>query len=452
MNVRLLFLVLIGLDLIWAHNEAYVTALFTEDYKIAVQVLGVSIRNTKTTRDMVVLTSDNISQGTKTELISFGWKIKEVAALTVKYPTRTKWMKNLTKLRIWQLIEYKKVVFVDADMLVLQNIDHLFECPDPICASLDAPVPTKFNAGLMVITPNETIFDALLNLWKEGKEYPDVEQGLLNDFYPLDSLKRENILPFQYNAHSYTDGVGIVYDLSDVKVIHFTTFKPWFWYTLPVGDLGFIWKQFETYVPNSSKNHILIGVVLLVIPWVAIYLVNFIASKFCKKTKNPNIGFLSIWRMVISLFGLALGIYLGFSLIPSSFPYLIGWVILYEWAFAGFWLPIIPELQASIMIGQILPDLSLPRFIVFLEQYGDFMGHWVKGIIYFFLVPLSLIFLGIYVVLGINNYHIVLRMVIFVITLAIALVLNIILAFIGPYLAYSKGREYRSKQGAEIFI
>ena len=34
---------------------------------------------------------------------------------------------NFAKLRLWQLTEYEKCVFIDADALVLRNIDRLFE-------------------------------------------------------------------------------------------------------------------------------------------------------------------------------------------------------------------------------------------------------------------------------------------------------------------------------------
>ncbi|KAJ4878456.1 Galactinol synthase 7 [Raphanus sativus] len=37
---------------------------------------------------------------------------------------------NYSKLRIWNLIEYNKVVFLDADIQVYDNIDELFDLPD----------------------------------------------------------------------------------------------------------------------------------------------------------------------------------------------------------------------------------------------------------------------------------------------------------------------------------
>lgn len=62
-----------------------------------------------------------------------------------------RWKGTLTKLRVFGLKKFSKVVYLDADTLVLKNTDDLF--------SLDAPIGVvmeccdKFNAGMMVLTP-----------------------------------------------------------------------------------------------------------------------------------------------------------------------------------------------------------------------------------------------------------------------------------------------------------
>ena len=39
-----------------------------------------------------------------------------------------------TKLHIWDMTEYDKVVYIDADVLVLENVDELFDRPSPAAA------------------------------------------------------------------------------------------------------------------------------------------------------------------------------------------------------------------------------------------------------------------------------------------------------------------------------
>ncbi len=37
------------------------------------------------------------------------------------------WKQAFSKLQMWSLVDYEKIVFMDADKLVFKNIDHLFE-------------------------------------------------------------------------------------------------------------------------------------------------------------------------------------------------------------------------------------------------------------------------------------------------------------------------------------
>lgn len=62
--VFLLLLVLSG-GQIHASDEAYVTLLYGDEFVLGVRVLGKSIRDTKSTKDMVVLVSDGVSEYSK---------------------------------------------------------------------------------------------------------------------------------------------------------------------------------------------------------------------------------------------------------------------------------------------------------------------------------------------------------------------------------------------------
>ena len=62
------------------------------------------------------------------------------------------------------MTEIQKIVYIDADVLVLQNIDDLFSRPGRICpaAAPDTFPPDKFNAGVMVVEPCKEIFDDMM--------------------------------------------------------------------------------------------------------------------------------------------------------------------------------------------------------------------------------------------------------------------------------------------------
>ena len=78
------------------------------------------------------------------------------------------------KLHAWNMTEYERLVYLDADALVLQNTDHLFtELYMPTrwhLASVLIPMP-KTNltlSGFFVIQPDELVFQTLLSGRRAG--------------------------------------------------------------------------------------------------------------------------------------------------------------------------------------------------------------------------------------------------------------------------------------------
>uniref|UniRef100_A0A453G7Y0 Hexosyltransferase n=1 Tax=Aegilops tauschii subsp. strangulata TaxID=200361 RepID=A0A453G7Y0_AEGTS len=54
-----------------------------------------------------------------------------------------------SKFRLWQLTDYDKIIFIDADLLILRNIDFLFTMPEISATGNNA---TLFNSGVMIFT------------------------------------------------------------------------------------------------------------------------------------------------------------------------------------------------------------------------------------------------------------------------------------------------------------
>ena len=69
---------------------------------------------------------------------------------------------TFTKLHAWKLVEYEKCVFLDADTLVLQNVDDLFNRPE-ISAAPDIGWPDCFNSGVFVFVPSLQTHNALIS-------------------------------------------------------------------------------------------------------------------------------------------------------------------------------------------------------------------------------------------------------------------------------------------------
>jgi glycogenin glucosyltransferase len=162
---------------------------------------------------------------------------------------------TLTKLNLWSLDQYERVIFLDADTLVLQNIDHLFDLPKDItfAASPELGFPDCFNSGFMVLSPSATTYAELTKLAGEIESFDGGDQGLLNVYFgdgtlghPMQSLvsgsdaegsKREASHPWYRLSFTYNMEMHKVYRFyipavlryrPQHKVLHFIgKDKPW---------------------------------------------------------------------------------------------------------------------------------------------------------------------------------------------------------------------------------
>ncbi|KAG8580863.1 hypothetical protein GDO81_007447 [Engystomops pustulosus] len=138
---------------------------------------------------------------------------------------------TLTKLHCWTLIEYTKCVFMDADTMVLQNIDDLFE-REELSAAPDPGWPDCFNSGVFVFQPSIKTYNQLLQLATEKGSFDGGDQGLLNTFFNTWATKDiHKHLPFIYNLSSisiYSYLPAFKAFGANAKVVHFLgKVKPW---------------------------------------------------------------------------------------------------------------------------------------------------------------------------------------------------------------------------------
>ena len=82
---------------------------------------------------------------------------------------------TFTKLNCWKLVQFTKCVFLDADTLVIQNSDELFD-REEFSAAPDAGWPDCFNSGVFVFVPSHKTYEVTANIttlpnfaqWKES--------------------------------------------------------------------------------------------------------------------------------------------------------------------------------------------------------------------------------------------------------------------------------------------
>merc|ERR1719334_3107943 len=82
---------------------------------------------------------------------------------------------TLTKIHAWSLTQFSKCVFMDADTLVVDNIDDLFE-REELSATPDIGWPDCFNSGVFVFRPDLQTYDNLLAFSKKHGSFDGGDQ------------------------------------------------------------------------------------------------------------------------------------------------------------------------------------------------------------------------------------------------------------------------------------
>lgn len=165
-----------------APREAYATILHSAHVYVCGAIAAAqSIRMTGSTRDLVILVDETISEYHRGGLEAAGWKIRTIQRIRNPKAERDAYNEwNYSKFRLWQLTDYDKIIFIDADLLILRNIDFLFEMPEISAIGNNG---TLFNSGVMVVEPSNCTFELLIDHINEIESYNGGDQGYLNEIF-----------------------------------------------------------------------------------------------------------------------------------------------------------------------------------------------------------------------------------------------------------------------------
>lgn len=251
--------------------EAYVTLLYGDEFVLGVRVLGKSIRDTGSEKDMVALVSDGVSDFAKKLLQADGWKVELISLLANPNQVRPKRFWGVyTKLKIFNMTRYKKVVYLDADTIVVKNIEDLFQC-GRFCANLKHS--ERLNSGVMVVEPSATLFEDMMRQVNSLPSYTGGDQGFLNSYYadfPNAHLFVPNLSAEIRNSRQqpemerlstlYNADVGLymlankwMVDERELRVIHYTLgpLKPWDWWTAWLVKPVDVWQNVREKLEES---------------------------------------------------------------------------------------------------------------------------------------------------------------------------------------------------------
>ncbi|MEG4836990.1 glycosyltransferase family 8 protein [Microcoleus sp. B9-D4] len=268
---------------------AWVTLCTTRSYLPGILVLARSLRQCQSRYPLVVMVTHDLLIDEAASALTQEPNIRQrlVSPIQPSPQAHTEYAyatfsEVWTKLRCWELVEFAKLVFLDADMLVLRNMDHLFEIelavPSdelvfsnstlpteiksnlPFLAAVDACVcnplgrpnypswwvpencrhshvtsgitplanPGYFNSGLFVFHPNVAMANDMVNKIQTASEnlsrylFPD--QDFLNDYFKSQWLR----LPYVYNAmKTMKVAHPDLWNLQNIHNLHYIINKPW---------------------------------------------------------------------------------------------------------------------------------------------------------------------------------------------------------------------------------
>ncbi|KAI7848926.1 nucleotide-diphospho-sugar transferase [Circinella umbellata] len=218
----------------------------------ATQVLVHSlVVNARTKHDIIVLVLPPVSQTVREQLKYLGAQIIEIEKINYPWKETEAAVKEgynkacrYSKLHLWNLTKYRKVVFLDADTLVVQQIDELFQRPQ-FSGAIDAG--GVVNTGVFVAQPSKEIFLDMLDIYEKAPSYNRGDQGFLNWYFNQSSV---HVLPGYYNLMikfmHFSNLVASHVYRNTVKIVHFTSeIKPWNFYYLHNRE----WRDnYDTYL------------------------------------------------------------------------------------------------------------------------------------------------------------------------------------------------------------
>jgi inositol 3-alpha-galactosyltransferase len=234
---------------------AYITFLAGDgDYIKGVVCLAKGLRKVQAAYPLVVAVLPDVPEDHRRILVNQGCVVRPIEPVPVTENKLLQFARpyfgiNYSKLRLWEIVEYEKMIYLDADIQVFENIDNLFDMEDGyfysvvdcICEMSNQPChekiqwpseslgqspPYYFNGGMFMFEPSLETYHQLLDTFNSVPSTSFAEQDLLNVFFKGNSKALDpayNLLLTMLWRHPEMVAVD------KVKVVHYCApgSKPW---------------------------------------------------------------------------------------------------------------------------------------------------------------------------------------------------------------------------------
>ena len=230
-------------------KRAYISGITNDAFVAGVLVMFRSLQKYSRIKDIefLCLVTETVSKKSREKLINIG--VSTIDVESIRNQDDDRWSTTFTKIKIFDLTGYEKLVWIDADMMVCRCLDELFNHPHMSCvrsrkaydADNTAELRYPFNSGLMVIVPNHNEYIEICSMIEcvvqeyRKERLPVGDQNVLNAYYSDWYDNSERRLEDGYNVFwgSVEDYLNRGYSIfSDsgipIYVLHYTgTHKPW---------------------------------------------------------------------------------------------------------------------------------------------------------------------------------------------------------------------------------
>lgn len=239
-------------------KHAIVTLVMGSDtgYVSGAVALGQSLIDVESETRRVCMVTPDVPKPSREDLAKF-WEVKVVEPVYCNHkhqldPTKhnlegerykagiKRWSKTCTKFRAWTLTEFKRIIFMDSDMLAVENFDDAFYgfSNASFVAAPETFPPDNFNSGFMVIRPSMEGFENLLQINEDVGSAEGGDQGVFNNglcpnwFYAPSDDPDCGRLPWIFNIQAaHYDQYKTLRQMTGDRVpqtIHFVSDgKPW---------------------------------------------------------------------------------------------------------------------------------------------------------------------------------------------------------------------------------
>eukprot|EP00249_Psilotum_nudum_P019938 c27485_g4_i1 orf=571-1527(+) len=249
------------------YRNAYVTMMYMgtsrdREFYIAARVMMQSLLRLNVNADLVVIASKDVPHKWAQTLRNEGIRVHSVDNIPNPYKNQPdfdqRFLLTLNKLYAWNLVDYERVVMLDADNLFLKNTDELFQCGQFCAAFIN---PCIFHTGLFVLEPSKETYHKLRQGLKTIENRDGADQGYLMAYFH-DLLERPLFRPpangsrldgfyrlplgYQMDASYYYLKLKWNVPCGPNSVITFPGvpwLKPWYWWSWPVLPLGLSWHE-----------------------------------------------------------------------------------------------------------------------------------------------------------------------------------------------------------------